>query len=196
MEILKFYTPSYSSEIYTLTGKLQSVKTMDEADFVYLQGGADISPFIYSREKGDSVGVQYTRDIEEASVALEARIYNIPVFGICRGAQLLHTLNGGTLIKHLNGHQGQQHGVIYPETGEIAPFLVNSVHHQAIPPSEAIRMYGNENILLSEDGQATEAFYDEKRNVCGVQYHPEYTTCPRGAIEFAYNLIKQMVKMA
>lgn len=191
MKPITFFSPRWAS-LNTMGDRVRHVQNLKEADFLLLTGGEDISPFLYSEEVGESRGMNYSRDVEDAAATIEARIFNIPVFGICRGAQLLHVLNGGTLIKHLAGHTGQQHKVVRAN-GTAIDFMVNSVHHQAIPPAEAVAMYGEGNVILSEDKFATEAFFDEKRNVGGVQYHPEFSSCPKAAIDFAFEIIEAMV---
>lgn len=192
MAKIKFFAPSNYMVFSTLADKLESTNDFSKADIIILPGGADISPWLYSDEVGESRGMDYGRDVREAQLVVEARVLNVPVFGICRGAQLLHALSGGTLVKHLKEHHTRDHPVVDARTKQVQ-FQVNSLHHQAIPPKEAIAMYGIENVLLSEDGFCTEAFVDYKRNVCGVQYHPEYTSCPKQGIEFAFNMIDNMV---
>ena len=74
-----------------------------------LHGGADISPSLHNKKAAPWTHANdYPSPRDKAEVALAQRAIapNIPIFGICRGAQLLTALAGGTLVQHVNGHAG------------------------------------------------------------------------------------------
>lgn len=190
---IKYYTPSNHAYSNFFNGKMSFTKDMSDADVVVIFGGEDISPYLYSKEQGATRGVNYQKDFVESSAIMEARIYNIPVFGICRGAQLLHVLNGGTLIKHLENHGFSEHNAV--NKNQNISIKVNSLHHQAIPPEEAKKFYGEDCCLFSEDEQATEAFIDTQRRVGGVQFHPEFGSCPKVAVDYSFDLIKKLLEV-
>lgn len=183
MSLFKFYCPSSYSPFYGSNSDFERVKQPDEADFYLIPGGTDISPFIYGQDFTGAEGVNYARDAQEIAAIGEARAYGIPVVGICRGAQLIHALNGGTLIQHIEGHRSSTHKMMDADRKKVVA-MVNSLHHQAIPSNEAIKMYGKRNVFVSEDGLITEAFFDEGRQTYGVQYHPEFSSCPKEAYNF------------
>lgn len=195
-KILKYFTVSQYFHLSPATWEsyknlsFRKVPTIDEADFLLLTGGSDISSYIYGEEPvpGGTRGVDYERDIEEIHAVGVARVFNIPQVGICRGMQLLHALSGGKLIQHIDGHVGGNHKMINAKTKKFIS-EVNSLHHQALPISQAISMYGVDNITLSEDEKAVESFVDTKRNSMGVQYHPEYTSCPETARHFFFDML-------
>ena len=103
-----------------------------EADFCYLGGGADVSPEFYLPNNimsHPSVHNNYQRDAQEIPQAKYAISKGIPIFGTCRGAQLLCVLAGGILIQH-------QRNPDYTHSMKTAgeDILVTSTHHQAQYP--------------------------------------------------------------
>src|SRR3990167_3250317 len=77
-------------------------------DALVIWGGEDISPKIY----GQKPAIRWTsataklsiRDKLEIALANQAVKMRIPIIGICRGAQLMCALSGGSLIQHVSGH--------------------------------------------------------------------------------------------
>lgn len=102
-------------------------------DALVIWGGEDISPSIYS----DSVS-RYTyapsvpsrRDRIEMDACSAAIKRDIPIIGVCRGAQLVCALAGGRLVQHVNGHGGSH----LMETNEGRHITTTSVHHQMMYP--------------------------------------------------------------
>lgn len=154
-------------------------------DAVLFTGGVDVHPQHFGEHPRRGLGaVDEVRDAFEIALYHAAKKLGLPMFGICRGVQLLNVLEGGTLIQHLPdrtefwidhaqqanppvlGHEvtftegsrlGQQHG-------ERA--LVNSYHHQAIGKVAA----SLQATALAPDG-LVEAL--EGENLIAVQWHPE-----------------------
>lgn len=98
-----------------------------------LWGGADISPSIYGQKpsKHTSAGKELSeRDKLELALASAAIRQQIPIIGICRGAQLLCALAGGKLVQHVSGH-GNDHTI---RTSEGQQVITSSLHHQMMFP--------------------------------------------------------------
>jgi putative glutamine amidotransferase len=153
---------------------------------IVVTGGGDVDPQRYGgsvAQGGDSLmEVDPARDTTEASVVEAALEQGKRVLGVCRGAQLLAVMGGGTLIldlpaKGIEGHWDEVrqyepvHG-IQAENGSVAAAVlgtlceVNSIHHQAIAdPGQQLRA-----TAWSPDG-LIEAV--ERPGVLGVQWHPE-----------------------
>lgn len=95
-------------------------------------GGSDISPEFYghkmSRRCAPYAG---RRDRVEWALMQEAIDMEIPIIGVCRGAQMLCAKAGGFLIQDMNNHAGPDHFV---ETIDGKEFKVNSLHHQMMVP--------------------------------------------------------------
>lgn len=70
---------------------------LDAVDGIIIGGGDDISPELYGMELRTTARLDPKRDAFEMGLAKKALARNIPVFGICRGAQMLNVAAGGTL---------------------------------------------------------------------------------------------------
>lgn len=156
-------------------------------DALLLTGGGDLSPAYYTYHVPPaciSVSGQ-ARDLYEMELLRAFIKLGKPVFGICRGMQLINVLLGGTLWEDLgtelaNGAHtdGQMHGVKIAGGSWLRPLFggeatVNSYHHQScrrLAPglTEAAR---------APDG-IIEAFCHETLPVYGVQWHPERLLVP------------------
>ena len=71
-----------------------------------LHGGGDISPALYNKPVAPRGGGYYKpshRDQQEWMFIKEAVKQNIPIVGICRGAQMLCAFDGGELVQHIKG---------------------------------------------------------------------------------------------
>ncbi len=154
----------------------------DEYDGLLLPGGYDINPVHYGKTKlpdevfDDELDTLQFRVLERF---LEA---GKPVFGICRGHQMLNIAFGGTLIQDLPGAEKHRRrpddtdnvhmtrtepkSFVYQIYGSVCS--VNSSHHQAIDiPGKGFRP-----VMWSEDG-VIEAAEHESLPVWSVQWHPE-----------------------
>jgi putative glutamine amidotransferase len=158
-----------------------------------LTGGGDVNPVYYEKlnELSKCNEIDNYRDSLEFALINGALLARIPIFGICRGEQILNVALGGTLLTDIPTVVGMQvthccppgpescfHNVIidkksdlYQLTG-IEKGIVNSSHHQAIDiPGSGMKI-----VAISENGVA-EALEREfpagKSFIMGVQWHPE-----------------------
>src|SRR3546814_434173 len=75
---------------------------LDGLDGLILTGGLDVQPELYGAERHPLTDpARPDRDAWELSLLRGARERGIPVFGICRGLQLINVAFGGTLHQHL-----------------------------------------------------------------------------------------------
>lgn len=170
-----------------------------DASAVLLAGGLDIAPWRWSgRETVDGTGpIDPERDEVELALAESAWQRGLPIFGICRGAQLLAVARGGTLhadIPMVSGvlpdaHQyGDaesgcvRHDVLVRARSRLHSILgetrvtVNSRHHQAVcDPGDGLVAVAHEPDTAMPEGSLIEAIEsdDPERWVVGVQWHPE-----------------------
>jgi putative glutamine amidotransferase len=205
-----FITASFSDAIISLGGLPVTVTppttTFEElvefvrqglfaVDGVLLQGGNDIDPAAYGQENKGAKDIQTHRDTFEWVLITEAERQQIPIFGVCRGLQLLNAWAGGSLIQHLDGAPWIRHWqtstpedpsvaygtvkeVIHPvylrDGGLIHRILstdsitVNSFHHQGV--DRLATRFQSE--ATAADG-LVEAFSDEAAKIFAVQWHPE-----------------------
>jgi gamma-glutamyl-gamma-aminobutyrate hydrolase PuuD len=142
--------------------------TMQRHDnYLLLWGGVDIHPAIYGEKfhpKTQNPNIK--RDTEEISAVKEYMRKGLPIFGVCRGAQLLCALNGGKLFQHTNDH-GVSHDIyVDDQLGGIEVMRkVAAGHHQMMRPSGKYVVYGF-------DGRSSLA-YDSDNNLHHVEKAPE-----------------------
>lgn len=152
-----------------------------------LVGGGDVESWRYGEEPHErSYGQAAERDEIELGLLEVAVQRNIPVLGICRGAQLVNVAAGGTLIQHLpfvtdlvhcrkDQAAAPVHTVSVLAGSRLAAATgsdllgVNSLHHQAVGTVGAgLRPTG-----WAEDGTVEAVEGVDGRRVLGVQWHPE-----------------------
>lgn len=167
---------------------------LSAADGVLFSGGGDIEPSFYGEEALPQCGApSRQRDCTEKWLFQVAYAQDLPIFGICRGIQVMNVFAGGTLIQDIEAqipglHEGDHrqqppytafhHGVtVLPGTplsdilGGKKEISVNSSHHQAVKDLAP----GFRSAAIASDGKITEAIVNpDRRFALGVQWHPEY----------------------
>ena len=166
---------------------------LDRIDGLLLSGGADISPVHYGEQPLREVqSMNPERDEWELALTREALNRDMPVFGICRGHQMLNVAAGGSLYQHVNaqnctdkGHMltgTEMHHLTHKVTiaddtllaacfGE-KEILVNTFHNQAVKePGKGLIITAR-----SEDGIVEALEMSGKKYVMSVQWHPEALT--------------------
>ena len=161
-------------------------------DGLLLSGGSDLDPGYYGEEPMPELGITLPeRDAFETVLVGQALRRGIPIFGICRGMQVLNVALGGTLyqdlpsqwegdvLKHRQDTPKWQptHEVRITDGSYLAEVMdrevvkVNSYHHQGIKDlAEGLLATG-----YSSDGviEAVEAEDVSERWLLGVQWHAE-----------------------
>jgi putative glutamine amidotransferase len=157
-------------------------------DGLVMAGGADIEPARYGaahQEGTDKPRVE--RDASELGLYRAAREANLPVFGICRGLQIMAVAHGGSLHQHLPDVVGNtlhrdapgtfnNHGATFTPGSLIADLVgatevtVNSSHHQAVDYPGDLTVTG-----YAEDGTIEVCEDPSAEFVLGVQWHPEFS---------------------
>jgi putative glutamine amidotransferase len=165
---------------------------LDRLDGLLLSGGPDLDPGYYGEEPIPELGTTLPEwDALEMALLRLALKQGMPVFGICRGMQILNVALGGTLYQDLPSQLGVDvlnhwqtrpkcqvtHDVEVQDDSYLAEITdrqtveVNSYHHQGIK--------GLADVLTvaahSADGviEALEARDFSDRWIVGVQWHPE-----------------------
>jgi putative glutamine amidotransferase len=158
-------------------------------DGLVLSGGPDLAPEAYGAGPHVQLGVTEPRlDGFEYAMAREAARLELPILGICRGAQTLNVARGGTLHQHLPdvvgdaiAHRQIEDGRVPTHPVAVAPgstlaavlgatqLNVNSFHHQAVERLGT----GLCACAWAPDG-TIEAIEDPERPfVLAVQWHAE-----------------------
>jgi putative glutamine amidotransferase len=157
-------------------------------DGLILTGGKDVDPARYGQEPHPNTDVpRKDRDAFEDALLRAAIKENVPFLGICRGAQMLNVVLGGTIIQHLPDVIGSTRysaggGTFRVNDVAVAPdttlsgllggddsIAVKSYHHQAI---DALA----EGLIVSARGDDGIIQAVELPSVdfgVAVQWHPE-----------------------
>ena len=163
-------------------------------DGLVLHGGADVWPGSYGEApmedkwSGDRVRDEYDKALVAAFEAASK-----PIFGVCRGLQLLNVAFGGTLYQDIqtqvpdsflhrdavaydqNFHsvdivQGSRLSALYPGVERVR---VNSIHHQAIKklsPEFEVEAYSVGDGIV----EAIRRKDRSKSYIAALQWHPEF----------------------
>ena len=146
-----------------------------------LCGGVDVDPSRYGEALDGATDIDQDRDASEFALARAFIEAGKPVFGICRGSQLLNVYFGGTLHQHMFNTVLHRSGTDIDREHEVEAvpnsvieqlygkrFVVNSVHHQAV------KTLGTDLTVThrSDDG-IIEGFQHNSLPIFAVQWHPE-----------------------
>ena len=172
--------------------------TLDSIDGLLLSGGADLNPLYLGEEPVPALGnINPRRDLSELLLVRLAFDRQIPIFGICRGIQMLAAALDGSLwqdlatgfaksdlpsfvlplLKHNQSldRAVASHDVTIAEDSLLHSILgtttlaVNSFHHQAVrEPGPHLRVSAR-----SADGVIEAIESTEHKSILGVQWHPE-----------------------
>ena len=161
-------------------------------DGLVLQGGTDVAPESYGETalhadwQGDLVRDRYEIELIDAFVRAGK-----PVFGICRGLQLLNVMHGGTLLQDITTQRpearahrepgryerhfhevefvpGTRLAQLYPG---VSRATANSIHHQGVKdlaPDFVVEA------RCPEDGMIEAVRRRGPGYVAAVQWHPEF----------------------
>lgn len=154
-------------------------------DGVVVTGGHDIDPVLYAAEPEVHPRYDPDRDAFESQVIDQALSFQIPLLGICRGAQLLNVRRGGDLHQDLRNHRkhtSHRRSLLPLKTLLVAPgsrlaailgkerSRINSLHNQAID------RLGSGLVIVGRDkDRIVQAIEDPGHPfLIGVQWHPEF----------------------
>jgi putative glutamine amidotransferase len=170
--------------------------TYEHVDGVLMTGGGDVDPVLYGMTDDGLVhNVQPERDATEINVAKWAAAEDKPLFGICRGSQVMNVALGGTLYRdipaeypHHNDVEHdlwgskprdfEAHSVEVKDGTHLARVLnthsvmVNTLHHQSVKDIAP----GLHPSAAAPDGIIEGVELPNARFYVGVQWHPEEMT--------------------
>lgn len=165
-------------------------RCFSEIDGLLLSGGGDVDPRLYGEEPIAAVsGVDANRDRAEATLTRWALDAGKPLFGICRGLQLLNVVCGGSLYQDVSQHEQAFKHAYYPDfphdhlahevavanDSRLASILgvvraeVNSLHHQAC----RVVAPGVKAVAWAPDGIVEALEVEGHPFAVAVQWHPE-----------------------
>ena len=188
------YTPANYCNAIIKAGGIPVIAALADADeyaeladgIVFTGSNCDITPSLYGQENRKSAFCSETLDEMELQLFRAFSERNKPIFGICRGVQLINVALGGTLIQDISDEvpgltvhekvckEETQFHYVKAKEGSLfgqffgTGFLTNSYHHQAIKDCGK----GLIPTVTTEDG-IIEAVEHESRPIFGAQWHPE-----------------------
>lgn len=175
-------------EIEVLNARLSENAVVEAGDALppgatglLLTGGPDIAAEFLRQPVSDPSVIEDpdpARDHWEFAALRAALARELPIFAICKGAQVLNVALGGTLHLDIRGHNapelrdGNLQTLRYAETAPLAPRFaaVNSSHHQALDRlGEGLEI----EAWNASDGIIEQVRLSGYPFCLGVQYHPE-----------------------
>lgn len=162
---------------------------MDACCGLMLSGGEDVDPRCYGERPSPALGaIEPARDAMEFNALKCAIEREVPILGICRGAQVLNVHFGGTLYQDIDterpGQLAHQQVEPWEKRTHAATVLcesmlcsitgteelfINSFHHQAVK-----RLGKNLRVVArAEDGLVEAIEHESYPWLLGVQWHPE-----------------------
>lgn len=175
-----------SYDLWDTTSPLDNPAGAGDFDGLLLLGGGDIDSACYGRATPNptTYGVDARADRDALAAIAAAEAAERPIFGICRGSQLLNVARGGTIIGDIadyalhHGAPGEPEFV--DETVELTPgtrlasilgadrVVGRSGHHQAVE-----RVGEGLTVAARALDGIVESIEDPHRWYLGVQWHPE-----------------------
>jgi putative glutamine amidotransferase len=171
-------------------------------DGILFTGGGDLEPTLYDSEDRGSEGIDRDRDELELALARRAAAAGLPIFGICRGQQVINVALDGGLLQDVGEHRqdaprgAATHEVEVALGSHLADAIgarveVNTFHHQVVDPDRIGR--GLKVTAFSNDGQRfIEGLESEDGRILAVQWHPEDMTDR----DWARRLFRRLVESA
>ena len=179
-------------EIVELSFIRNNFHEINTCDAFILTGGVDVHPSFYGGHftyENMPAEFQIERDRFEALIYRYARCHRLPVLGICRGLQLINTIESGNLIQdmgevanavHRKSTADKRHdlhiieGTLLRQIVGLEHGDVNSAHHQCIDPAAIAKTL----VVSARSGDHTiegveYADPQQKGFMLCVQWHPE-----------------------
>ncbi len=170
----------------------KALANLENCDALIVTGGVDVYPGEYGKEIDTARCGQFDfkRDTLEFALIKKALDLGIPIFGICRGEQILNVAMGGsliidiptdhdTIVKHrIKEWRKCYHDVIVEPGTKLAwasgtfTGIVNSNHHQAIDELAdvfKVSARATDGIIEAIEWKNPE----DKSFLMAVQWHPE-----------------------
>lgn len=156
-------------------------------DGLLLTGGPDLDPALYGEKTLPECGrIDTQRDAMELKLLKHFAQGNKPIFGICRGIQIINTYFGGALWQDLPTQRGVMHSdedkphdcvhMTYLEEGSLLAklygkqMITNSYHHQSV------KKMAEGFVLTASSNGIVEGMAHTELPISAVQWHPERMT--------------------
>lgn len=177
-----------------VTPKYPREEIHSQLSSLIIGGGDDIDPGLYSLNEDEAghAPINAARDAFEQHLIRFALARKMPLFGICRGAQLINVVLGGTLYSDICNLRKKTSNrrtpfpiksafieaasCIFKALGR-KEVRINSLHHQAIKaPGRHIKIVARDadDFAQAIELESTSETHSPAHFLVGVQWHPEY----------------------
>lgn len=190
----------------------------EHTEAVIFTGGEDVSPFLYGEPCLPGTQCNIIRDLKETAIFKELPSMMNKI-GICRGAQLLNVLSGGSMWQDVGNHASGDHLIRIDwqpdekkRVGEYAIkkqfIMATSTHHQMMIPCDGLAdvwasariskhkirhkeivNYTNE---YDNDFEDPEVIYYWHNNTLCFQPHPEYEGAKGELVNYFWECVDLM----
>lgn len=191
---------------------LEATREMvEKVDGIILSGGHDVNPYYYGEDPMLKIGELFPeRDVFDMELYKTAIELKKPIFGICRGYQIINVINGGTLYQDLSyadfvkikhdqvDNPTQATHFIELEEGTFLKnilgekYKVNSFHHQIlkdVAPGFKVVAKSSDGVIESIEKITEDNF------VIGVQWHPEMLSASNEKSQEIFNeFVKKVIE--
>jgi gamma-glutamyl-gamma-aminobutyrate hydrolase PuuD len=144
VEGLRFFQVGKDDRVTEFIRAAKGIVTTNfaNADMFVFTGGADITPFLYGQKKLAWTHNDFHRDLDEIAI-FKSIPTDKPKIGICRGAQFLNVMSGGSMWQHVNGHE-KPHMMKWKwhHQAKEEHISVSSDHHQMMLPGDQAEILG------------------------------------------------------
>jgi hypothetical protein len=180
---------------------------------IMFEGGTDVNPALYGEQHGMCTSQSdKRRDAFEGDVFRTAHRAGASFIGICRGAQFLTVMAGGSLIQDVGNHNhNHEIRVIGGCVEGLSRIWVTSTHHQMCNPALSLKE-GDEYILMGWADPCLSRYYLDgmnkhlpklevepeviwypKTRSLAIQGHPEYLEKTSVFSTYSRNLVRELI---
>lgn len=163
-----------------------SAAILEELDGLLLTGGGDVEPSYFGAklDGANPDAIDIPRDELELALSKEALARDLPIFGVCRGCQVLNVAAGGGMVQHFNGHSSTRenpnyHDILVKPNTKLRAIVKtdrlpsNTYHHQGLDHETLAEIFTPTGVA-DPDTWLVEAFESPTHKwVVAVQWHPE-----------------------
>lgn len=142
--------------------KKLSVKLLNKVDLLIIPGGNNVSNILKTSRMRNNI------ENKLINICLKK---DIPILGVCRGAQLINKNFGGKISK-IKNHMRTRHNIFFTKDSIIKKRIlnVNSFHNDGIKNEHlSIKL----NTLANDKDKNIEMFISENKKIIGTMWHPE-----------------------
>ncbi|MDD6202125.1 MAG: gamma-glutamyl-gamma-aminobutyrate hydrolase family protein [Lachnospiraceae bacterium] len=157
-----------------------NMEDVSKYDGLLLPGGGDIAPILFHERKNGSRDICISEDIIQLLLFDRFLEQKKPIFGICKGMQLINVALGGSILQDLPArgihdyHNGDRYHITRALPGSLlhtlygTDFVTNSAHHQSLAA-----IGKNLTVIQYSYDKIPEGIVCEGVPIFGVQWHPE-----------------------